>query len=460
MPHETSNRSSARPSRPLLLGAMPTGSGAPDDERAWLNPSEPADASINPDWHRRVARIAEDGALDFLFVADAVFVDPDGPPHYLSRFEPMTLLSFLAATTTHIGLVGTVSTSYQHPYNIARMMLSLDHLSGGRAGWNVVTSLTDAAARNFGLNAQADHETRYARAAEAIDVVRGLWHSCEPDAFPRDRGSGRFVDRTRIHGLDHPGEFFAVDGPLNIESSPQAEPMIFQAGQSPQGLALAAGSADAVFAMPTSIRASLAYRERLRHARSAEEPSRDEPLVLARAIVLVTDREEDADAAHTGYLERHGATDRMRERVSRAIRRPVDDFAAPVRQVDVARATEYEGTWLSEPLRDALRQGRGVDSVIDGLLRGTQLVIAGTAETIAERMQAWHDAGALDGFILQVSDLAQFRRFVDDVVPVLHRRGERAEGYPEPTTLRGLLGRRLDPVRGNPARAATGTVES
>lgn len=426
-------------SRPLRLGVMPTASGAPDDERAWMNPNEPVDASINPEWYRQVAGLAEEGAFDLLFVADAVFADPQGPPHYLSRFEPFTLLSYLAGLTSKIGLVGTVSSTYQHPYNIARMMLSLDHLSRGRAGWNVVTSLSDQAARNFGLAGQIDHHTRYARAREALDVVRGLWHTHGPDSFPRDRTTGHYMDPTKVRRLDHHGEFFDVAGPLNIESSPQGEPVIFQAGQSAQGLRLAAATADAVFAMPTSIVASLDYRTRLREAGSQVDVDRPEPQLFARLIVLVADEGEE-DAALNAYWQRHGTWDRMAERVAAAIGRPVSRDSGAIREEDVARAMAHEGTWLAESLTAGARRGESIESMIDLLLAQTQLVLAGTASSIARTMLTWHEQKAVDGFILQVSDLAQFRRFVEEVVPELRRLGVVRREYPEPATLRGLLG--------------------
>ncbi|WP_269928301.1 NtaA/DmoA family FMN-dependent monooxygenase [Kocuria massiliensis] len=425
-------------SRPLRLGVMPTASGAPDDERAWMNPEEPVDASINPEWYRQIAGLAEEGTFDLLFVADAVFADPKGPPHYLSRFEPFTLLSYLAALTSKIGLVGTVSSTYQHPYNIARMMLSLDHLSRGRAGWNVVTSLSDQAARNFGLAGQIDHHTRYARAEEAIEVVRGLWHTHRPDSFPRDRSTGRYMDAATVRALDHRGEFFDVAGPLNIESSPQGEPVIFQAGQSPQGLRLAAATADAVFAMPTSITASIDYRSRLREAGSQTDANRPDPRLFARLIVLVTDDGAE-DAALKAYWQRHGTWDRMAERVAAAIGRPVAD-GGPIRDEDIERAMAHEGTWLAEPLAAGASRGASVESLIDGLLAQTQLVVAGSAASIARTMLTWHRENAVDGFILQVSDVAQFRRFVEEVVPELRRLGAFRHEYPESATLRGLLG--------------------
>ncbi len=429
------------PQSVLHLGIMPTASGAPDDERAWLNPQEPVDASINSGWYRKVAELAEEGTFDFLFVADAVFADPSGPPHYLSRFEPLTLLSYLAASTSKVGLVGTVSSTYQHPYNIARMMLSLDHLSGGRAGWNVVTSLSDQAARNFGLSGQIDHQTRYSRAQEAIEVIRGLWASHDPGAFPRNRATGEYMDCSKVRALEHHGEFFDVAGPLNIESSPQGEPVIFQAGQSPQGLRLASATADAVFAMPTSIQAAISYRARLREAGESESSKRAEPLLLARLIALVTDDDATAEDALASYWQLHGTWDRMAERVSVAIGRPVSTFDQQIDEDDVERGMAHEGTWLAEPLRQAAQEGRTVASILGDLLEQTQFIVAGSAKTIAEKMIEWKSAGAADGFVLQVSDVAQLHRFVDEVVPVLRRRGVARSEYPEASSLRGLLGR-------------------
>lgn len=426
---------------PLHLGAMLTASGAPDDERAWLDPSEPTDASVSPAWYREVARIAEDATFDFVFIADAVFADLDGPPHYLSRFEPLSALSFLAAATEHVGLVGTFSTSYQEPYNLARMLLSLDHLSAGRAGWNVVTSLGDRAAQNFGLDSQRDHETRYARSAEAIDVIRGLWHTYEQDAFPRDRSSGQYLDQSRVNLLHHRGEHFSVAGPLNIEPSPQGEPVIFQAGHSVPGRALAAKSADCVFGMQTTVEDALEYRSGIRAAMQEQGIDRPEPKLFIKIMIALADSPEETEKARRDYLVRHGALDELRGRVSRAIERDIaPDSASAITDHDITRGHVNEGTWLSEHLTTDQAAGRSLGESVERLLGRDRLIFAGTAETIADTMLEWQRAGAADGFIMQVSNRAEFRRTADELVPELRRRDAFRAEYPERATLRELLG--------------------
>jgi FMN-dependent oxidoreductase (nitrilotriacetate monooxygenase family) len=428
----------------LHLGAMLTASGAPDDERAWLDPDEPANASVNPDWYREVAQLAEEALLDFVFVADAVFADLDGAPHYLSRFEPLSVLSYLAAATRHIGLVGTFSTSYQEPYNLARMLLSLDHLSGGRAGWNVVTSLGDRAARNFGLDGQRDHATRYARAAEALEVIRGLWHTYDEGSFPRDRASGQYLDRAHVRTLEHRGEHFAVAGPLNIERSRQGEPVVFQAGHSARGRALAAASADCVFGMQTTIAEALEYRAGIRAELAAGRP---EPKLFIKVMLAFADAPGHADDARRAYLVRHGALDELTGRVARAIERDVDE--SPITEHDLARALVNEGTWLADHLAADRDAGHPLRASVARLLGRDRLVVAGTGAEIADALLEWRDAGAADGFIVQVSNRAELRRVRDELVPALRERGAFRDAYPEQSTLRSLLGIRAAEV---PAR--------
>ncbi|SJM66328.1 NtaA/DmoA family FMN-dependent monooxygenase [Gulosibacter sp. 10] len=425
------------PARRLLLGAMLTASGAPDDERAWLDPAEPVDASVNPDWYGAVARMADEAGVDFLFVADAVFVDPLGPPHYLSRFEPLSVLSYLAAATERVGLVGTFSASYQHPYNLARMLMSLDHLSRGRAGWNVVTSLGDRAARNFGLDAQADHETRYARAAEAIEVVKGLWRSYDADAFPRDRGTGEYLDLAKQHGLDHEGRFFSVAGPLNIERSRQGEPVIFQAGQSPPGQRLAAASADCVFGMQTAMADARAYRDSIRGIQREQGLERPAPKLLLKLMLHLVDDGVPPEAARAEHVRRHDAFGRVRERVARAIEREPEG-AIGLR--DVERALVNEGTWLADHLEECRTRGLPLDAVVVELGAQGTLIMAGPAGHVADEMARWLEADACDGFIVQVSNLEAMRRWAEDLMPELRRRGlVPAEGA-APRTLRETLG--------------------
>ncbi|MBO9528129.1 MAG: LLM class flavin-dependent oxidoreductase, partial [Sphingobium yanoikuyae] len=174
--------------RQLHLGAILEGVGA--NQSSWLDPDLPGDASIDIGWYISQAQLAEAAGFDLVFIVDSPYITPDTAPHFLNRLEPLTLLSAVAASTSRIGLVGTLTTSYWEPYNVARQFGSLDHISHGRAGWNVVTTGLEGAARNYGRTEHFDHGVRYARAREFVDVVQGLWDSYEDDAFPRDRASG------------------------------------------------------------------------------------------------------------------------------------------------------------------------------------------------------------------------------------------------------------------------------
>jgi alkanesulfonate monooxygenase len=240
-----------RPNEMMKLGAFfhPTGNHV----AAWLHPEAQIDAGTNFKHYAKVAQTAERGKFDLMFLADALAVR-DGKlaalsrwPQYMVYFDPVTLLSAIAAMTEHIGLVATATTSYNEPYNIARKFASLDHISGGRAGWNVVTSSNLSEAYNFGRKAHFEHDERYDRAIEFTEIVCGLWDSWDDDAFVRDRATGRYFDPTKLHVLNHKGTHFSVRGPLNVARPPQGHPVIFQAGSSEAGRELAARTAEGVF---------------------------------------------------------------------------------------------------------------------------------------------------------------------------------------------------------------------
>jgi FMN-dependent oxidoreductase (nitrilotriacetate monooxygenase family) len=205
--------------RQLHLGAILEGVGT--DQNAWRDPALPSNASISIDWYVEQARLAEAAKFDLVFIVDSPFITPDTAPHFLNRLEPLTLLSALALATSHIGLVGTLTTSYWEPYNVARQFGSLDHISKGRAGWNVVTTGLEGAAGNYGRDAHFPHAERYARAREFVDVVQGLWDSYEDDAFVADKAGGVFLDKTKQHRLDHKGEFFSVAGRWRSAARPR-----------------------------------------------------------------------------------------------------------------------------------------------------------------------------------------------------------------------------------------------
>src|SRR5712691_11686234 len=223
-----------------------------------------------------IGRIAERCRFDLLFISDGLVMDPGDHPSFLCRFEPTTLISVLSASTTHIGLGATVSTSFSEPYNVARTFASIDHISGGRAAWNVVTSSQPRAALNFGRDAHMEHELRYERAQEFVDVVTGLWDCWEDGAIVADKATGQYIDAAKVRPLDHQGRFFQVKGPINMARCPQGHPVIVQAGGSPSGLELAARTADVVFSVVQELEsAQKAYADlkgrMTRYGRSPEQ---------------------------------------------------------------------------------------------------------------------------------------------------------------------------------------------
>jgi FMN-dependent oxidoreductase (nitrilotriacetate monooxygenase family) len=251
--------------RTLKLGFILHGVGRTWND--WRHPDREADASTSLAFYQKQVALVERGKFDFLFVADSFSIPAKSSPHYLNRFEPLTILSALAATTSHIGLVGTLTVSYSEPFNVARQFSSLDHLSGGRAGWNVVTSWLGDTAANFSKTEHPPHNVRYRIAAEYLDVVQGLWDSWEDDAHVADKASGQFVDPAKLHRLDHQGAFFQVRGPLNIKRSRQGQPVIFQAGASDDGRAFAARRAEVIFTHAETLEDGQAYYADVKAAR-------------------------------------------------------------------------------------------------------------------------------------------------------------------------------------------------
>ncbi|PKQ04746.1 MAG: nitrilotriacetate monooxygenase, partial [Alphaproteobacteria bacterium HGW-Alphaproteobacteria-10] len=247
--------------RQIKLGAFLPGGG--QHIAAWRHPDQPADGATSLAFHKELAQIAERGLFDAYFLADNLAVGwggaREGGNARIVGFEPVTLFAALSQVTTHLGFIATSSTTYEEPYTVARKFASLDHISEGRAGWNVVTSTGDATAQNFNRDVQDPHAERYARAAEHVAVVKALWDSWEDDAFIRDKRSGRFFDESRVHEIGHEGAHFKVRGPLNVARPAQGHPVIVQAGQSEDGRSLAAASAEVIFTAHQSIDTAQAF---------------------------------------------------------------------------------------------------------------------------------------------------------------------------------------------------------
>lgn len=391
------------------------------------------------DWAIRIARKAEDGLFDMFFVADNLAGPEPGAQGKAGGLEPLTLLSALAVATSKIGLVGTISTSFAEPYNVARQLASLDHISHGRAGWNVVTTQSDRAAENFNLAALPDHAARYERAREFVQVVRGLWDSWANDALVMNRQSGAFLDTQRVRLLEHKGEHFSVRGPLNISRPPQGHPVIVQAGSSRDGIGLAAAEADLAFTAQDTIADSHVYREALSEA--AKAAGRKAPgLPILPGVMPIVGR-TDAEAR-----EKFAA---MQEHT---------DIAAGIRQLSGRWGYDLSGHPLDGPVPEPGERIHG-ESRVRLLLNKARAenytlrelaalaiashghrIIMGSPQTIADDLQSWFEQGAADGFNLIPASMPDgLDDFVDLVIPVLQERGLFRRDYEE-TSLRERFG--------------------
>jgi FMN-dependent oxidoreductase (nitrilotriacetate monooxygenase family) len=432
--------------RTLKLGAVLFGVGGPGQHHTWLSPEIPGDASVDVRWYIARAQEAEAAKFDHVFIVDSQFITPDSPHHYLSRLEPLTLLSAIAVHTGHIGLVGTITTSYNEPFNVARRLASLDHISGGRAGWNVVTSGDAGTAGNYSRDEHFDYPTRYGRALEHVRIAQGLWDSYEADAFPRDKERGVFFDRSRQHRLDHRGEYFSVVGPLNIERTPQGRPVIFQAGDSEEGRDLGASIADAIFTHAPTIEQGREFRADMRRRAAAKGRDPEELLIVPGIFPIIADTDAEARAKEDDVLG-----GKSFERALAELGRPFGwhdfsryDLDAPF--PEVGDAGERSFRTQAESIKKLARDGDlTLRQVVEHQLRARRSAFVGSPLTVANEIQRWFEAGAFDGVNVTVTVPSEFARFTGEVLPILRERGI-VRGEYESTTLRGNLGL---PIPGN-----------
>ena len=439
--------------RTLKLGAVLLGVGGPGQHGTWLSPEIPGNASVDIAWYIARAQAAEAAKFDLVFIVDSQFITPDSPNHYLSRLEPLTLLSAVAVHTRHIGLVGTITTSYNSPFNVARRLYSLDHISGGRAGWNVVTSGDAGTAGNYSLDEHYDYATRYGRALEHVQIAQGLWDSYEADAFPRDKERGVFLDPARQHALGHRGEYFAVVGPLNLERSPQGQPVIFQAGDSEEGRDLGAAVAEGIFTHAQSLEQAQEFRSEMRARAAAKGRNPDEVLIMPGIFPVIAETDEAARAK----AEAIQGTKSF-DRALRELGRPFGwhdfsqyDLDAPFPDVGDAgeRSFRTQAQAITKLARDnnyTLRQ------VVDDLLqRSWSSSFVGSPATVADQIEHWFTEGGFDGINLSVTTPSDFALFTDTVLPILRERGVVRRDY-DATTLRGNLGLPIPENRHTAAR--------
>jgi FMN-dependent oxidoreductase (nitrilotriacetate monooxygenase family) len=385
-----------------------------------------------------IARIAERGRFDLIFMGDNLYADPAAHPSYTVRLEPLTMLAALAVGTTHVGLGATVSTTYSDPWTVARAFASLDHISNGRAAWNAVTTASGAGAGNFGTQ-HPDHARRYERAAEFVDVVKGLWDCWADDALVADRKSGTYIDTTRMRPLDHVGTFFQVKGPINIGRCPQGQPVVLQAGGSDQGQALAARTADVVFSVVQDFdEAKAQYASVKKLVPTFGRPPEDVTVLpgVMPVIGRTTKEARDKLALLQSYVTGSNALQLLSDRLGQDMTRfeldgPVPDLALPDTYHSFARVMLAKARRENMTLRDLYN--------LVAAARG-HWVLCGSPETVADTLQLWFDERAADGFNVMPPYFPEgFNDFVDLVVPILQERGLYRRGY-EGATLRDHLG--------------------
>ena len=431
--------------RKLRLGAFLAGTGS--NMASWRHPEAVADGAINLEYYKELTRKAEEAKLDFVFFGDGLYISEKSHPNFLNRFEPLTLLATLAAHTSHIGLAATLSTTYSEPFTIARQFASIDHISGGRAGWNIVTSPLEGSALNYSKPEHPQHDLRYRMAHEYLEITKGLWDSWEDDAFIRNKETAQFIDPDKLHRLDYRGEFYSVQGPLTISRSPQGRPVLIQAGSSEAGRDFASRHADVIFTGQPSIEEARNFYNDVkgRAAKYGRDPR--QILILPGCAPIVGRTAEDAERKYqeiAGLVEIQDALNYLG--------RYLNDM-------------DFSPYGLDDPFPDLGDFARnGWESATDRLkklakdenLTLRQMALrtttpknnfSGTPEQVADTMQEWFEAGVVDGFMINCAVLpVGFNDFVDLVLPILKDRGLFRTGY-EFSNLHENLGLPIPPNR-------------
>ena len=423
--------------RQLRLGTILH--GASGNMSAWRHPAAIADASINFDFVKETALKAEAGKLDFIFVADGLYINEKSIPHFLNRFEPLTVLSALATVTSRLGLVGTLSTSYSEPFTVARQFASLDHLSHGRAGWNVVTSPLEGSAKYFSRDKHQEHALRYRIADEYLDVVKGLWDSWEGDAFVRNKATGQFFDPQKLHTLDHHGDFFKVAGPLNIGRTPQGRPIVFQAGASDDGKRLAAKHADAIFTHHDTFDEARAFWHDVKSQLKQHGRREDELHIFQGVSVIVGKDDDDVEQQYQTTAALVSINDALNYLGRYFEHHDFSQYPLDEAFPDIGELGKNSFRSTTDEIKRNARERNLTLRQVALEAASPRPRFSGTPEQVADGLQQWFEGHAADGFIIQGGTPDTFPRFVDQVVPLLQARGLFRTEYPG-TTLRESLG--------------------
>ncbi|MFY0779366.1 LLM class flavin-dependent oxidoreductase [Peribacillus simplex] len=425
--------------RKLKFGALIHGVGG--SISGWRHPDIQTDASVSLEFYKEQAQKAEEGKFDLLFIADGLFINEKSIPHFLNRFEPLTILSALAAFTSRIGLVGTVSTSYSEPFTVARQFASLDHISHGRGGWNLVTTPLESTALNYNktIEEHPDHAKRYRIASEYIQVTKGLWDSWEDDAFTRDKESGEFFDPSKIHQLNHIGEFFSVQGPLNIARSKQGRPVIFQAGSSEAGKNLAAKEADAIFTGQPTLEDAKNFYQDVKNRAIPFGRNPDEIVILPGIAPIIGATEEEAEHKYQ-ELANLVSIDKALDYLGRYFDH--HDFSqyeldAPFPDLGDIGKNSFRST--TDRIKEEAKEKQLTLRQVALKETTPRTSFIGTPEKVADLIQRWFEEKGADGFIFTSSVPNALSDFVSYVIPILQKRGIYRTEY-EAETLRGNLG--------------------
>ncbi|MFT4119699.1 LLM class flavin-dependent oxidoreductase [Bradyrhizobium sp.] len=436
------------PDKKLHLAAFVSAGPVSGSHAGWRHPKADGDL-LSAAYYQNIGRLLEQGRFDLLFIADILAIPDtlggslDSQLRYGAlgalRLDPLVVLSIIAGATKHLGLGATISTTYAQPYTLARALATLDHLSGGRAAWNIVTSFQEGEARNFGLTEQLSRDQRYERADEFLEVVTKLWNSWEDGALVRDRQAPLFADPAKVHRIDHSGKWFNVRGPLNVSRPPQGRPVFIQAGASDRGRDFAARWAEVIFVTPGLIDVAVEFRNdlRARAVRFGRDP--DTLKVLPGIVPVIADTDKQAKALHDelhelshpesglSTLSYHLGVDLSRFPQDQVLPENLDVPGVEGHYREVSELTRRSGLSLADLGR---RYGAG----------RTTSGFSGTPGTVADRMQEWFEAGACDGFMLQVPYLpGGLEELVHGLVPELQRRGLFRTEY-DGSTLRDSLG--------------------
>jgi FMN-dependent oxidoreductase (nitrilotriacetate monooxygenase family) len=403
----------------------------------WRNPAHET-PFLSLDHYVRIARLLEQGCFDFLFFADRLAIaDRYGDSHAAglargdqdaTRMDPMPILGAMAAVTRHIGLGATRSTTYDAPYNIAREFATLDHISGGRAAWNVVTSMNDGEALNFGTVPHLGHDERYDRADEFMELAFRLWDSWDEDALVLDRAAGIYADPAKVHYVNHRGPWFQSRGPLNIPRSPQGRPVIVQAGSSGRGKAFAARWSDVIFALQPNMERMRAFKADVASALEAagRPPGASKVLMAIMPFIGATRAEAEAkEALHDSLADPVAGLSTLAAHAN-------TDFSSLPMEATVKEIAASGSQGNLAALRSITPDGGMTIAEAGGVYaRGVMCPRAvGTAEDVADQLIAIIDSGAADGFVVSPAFLPDtFEDFVREVVPLLQARGYLRRGY-------------------------------